>query len=162
MMRLGKLLFWRNQKGAAAVEMALMMPLLLAIMFGGFEASHYFYNEQKIVKAVRDGARFAGRLPFSAYTCSDTTRRADIQEVTRTGKLLGGTPLIRNWTNDEITVTVSCNAGTTDGIFVSQVGGARIVTVAATADYPSLFETLGFIDSTSSVNATAQAVVMGI
>ncbi len=162
MMHPGKLLFWRNQKGAAAVEMALVMPLLLAIMFGGFEAGHYFYNEQKIVKAVRDGARFAGRLPYSDYTCSGTTRAGDIQEITRTGRLTGGAPLISGWTNDEITVTVACDAAATDGIFAPLAGGARIVTVSATADYPSLFDTLGFIDSSSSVNASAQAVVMGI
>jgi hypothetical protein len=34
--------------------------------------------------------------------------------------------------------------------------------VSATAEYPSLFEALGFIDSDASVNASAQAVVMGI
>lgn len=154
--------FWRNQTGAAGAEMALVLPLLLAIMFGGFEAGHYFYTEQKIIKAVRDGARYAGRLPFSEFTCSTANRAADIQEVTRTGLLSGGTPLISGWANDDITVTVTCDATATDGIFTALTGGARIVTVSATADYPSLFEALGFIDSDASVNASAQAVVMGI
>lgn len=154
--------FSRHQGGAAAAEMALVLPLLLAIMFGGFEAGHYFYTEQKIIKAVRDGARYAGRLPFDQYTCSTAARTTDIQEVTRTGKPGGGTPLISGWVNADITVTVGCDATATDGIFKPLTGGARIVTVSATADYPSLFEALGFIDSTASVNASAQAVVMGI
>lgn len=154
--------FKRHQGGAAAAEMALVLPLLLIIMFGGFEAGHYFYTEQKIIKAVRDGARYAGRLPFSEFTCAGTTRTADIQEVTRTGLLSGGTPLISGWENSDISVDVGCDATATDGIFTSLTGGARIVTVTATAAYPSLFETLGFIDSNASVNASAQAVVMGI
>ena len=162
MTRLRRLDFRRDERGAAAAEMALVLPLLLAIMFGGFEAGHFFYTEQKIIKAVRDGARYAGRLPFEDYSCTGTTRAADIQEITRTGKLTGGTALIDGWENADITVTVTCDAGATGGIFKDLAGGARIVTVAATAAYPSLFETLGFIDSDSTVNASAQSVVMGI
>jgi Flp pilus assembly protein TadG len=157
--------FKRHQGGAAAAEMALVIPLLLVIMFGGLEAGHYFYNEQKIIKAVRDGARFAGRQRFDAYTCPSDVPLATatlIQEKTRTGKLSGGAPLIANWTdNKDVTITVTC-PGNTGGIFVGAAGGARVVTVAAKASYPSLFETLGFIDSTRSVNANAQAVVMGL
>jgi Flp pilus assembly protein TadG len=156
--------FKRHQGGAAAVEMALMIPLLLAILFGGFEAGHFFYNEQKIIKAVRDGARFAGRQRFDAYTCPGTINGATatlIQEKTRTGKLSGGTPMIANWTNADITVTVAC-PGNTGGIFAGAAGGARVVTVTATAAYPSLFGALGFIDATQNVNASAQSVVMGV
>jgi Flp pilus assembly protein TadG len=157
--------FKRHQGGAAAAEMALMIPLLLLIMFGGFEAGHFFYNEQKIIKAVRDGARFAGRQNFGEYTCPSGINQATktlIQEKTRTGHLANGTPLISGWTeNEDITVIVAC-PGNTNGIFVGAPGGARVVTVNATASYPSLFGTLGLIDSTRSVNASAQAVVMGI
>lgn len=157
--------FKRHQGGAAAAEMALVIPLLLVIMFGGFEAGHFFYNEQKIIKAVRDGARFAGRQNFDSYTCPGSIDGATatlIKQKTRTGKLSGGTPLIANWTdNDDVTITVTC-PGNTGGIFGGAAGGARVVTVAATASYPSLFETLGILDSTRSVNANAQAVVMGL
>lgn len=176
--------FKRHQGGAAATEMALVIPLLLVIMFGGLEAGHYFYTEQKIIKAVREGARYAGRLPFSEFTCSSgatscptgtecsTTRAAEIQEITRTGLLVGGTPLISNWSNTDIKVKVCRNPAFTGGIFASLTdtsdpsaplnNGAFIVTVSATAKYPSLFESLGILDSTRSVNASAQAAVMGI
>jgi Flp pilus assembly protein TadG len=157
--------FKRHQGGAAAVEMALIIPLLLAILFGGFEAGHYFYNEQKIIKAVRDGARFAGRQKFDAYTCPGTVKTATktlIQVKTRTGKLKDGKPMIANWTdNNDVKVTVTC-PNNTGGIFAGADGGARVVTVTATADYPSLFGALGFIDATRSVRASAQSVVMGL
>ena len=48
-----------DRRGAAAAEMALVTPLLLVILFGAVELGNYFYNEHIVVKAVRDGARFA-------------------------------------------------------------------------------------------------------
>ena len=51
----------RDSRGAAAAEMALVLPLLLVILFGSLELGNYFMNEHTLIKAVRDGARFAGR-----------------------------------------------------------------------------------------------------
>jgi len=65
--------FLRDTKGASAAEMALVLPLLLVLMFGPFELAHYFWTEHKVVKGVRDGARYASRLGFTNYTCSDLT-----------------------------------------------------------------------------------------
>jgi hypothetical protein len=158
--------FLADRSGAAASEMALMLPMLLAIMFGGFEAGHYFYTEQKIIKAVRDGARYAGRLQFTAFPCDgsiDADAEDNIVNVTRTGTVNGDTPRISGWDADDITVTFACNADFEDaGIFTGTTGGAPVVQVAATAEYPSLFNTLGFIDGTANVAASAQAVVNGI
>lgn len=155
----------RDERGAAGAEMALMLPIMLALIFVTFEAGHYFYTEQKIVKSVRQGARFAGRLPFDTYSCPagiDAGAIAQIQNVTRTGSLTGTTPLIADWENSDITVTMTCNSGTTTGVFQSNTGGAPVVTVAATASYPSLFNTLTDIDDQSEVRASAEAVVNGI
>nr|WP_202389860.1 TadE/TadG family type IV pilus assembly protein [Parapontixanthobacter aurantiacus] len=159
--------FIRDRSGAAAAEMALMVPLLMILMFGGFEAGHYFYTEHKIVKAVRDGARYAGRLPFSAYDCGSGTssQAALIQNVTRTGVAdTTAPPLIYNWTdNADVTVSVTCNtAETTKGIFTDLASGAPVVTVSATASYPSLFGALGLLDADINVAANAQAVVNGL
>lgn len=158
--------FRLDQSGAAAAELALMLPLMLVLLFGGFEAGHYFYTEHKIVKAVREGARYAGRLPFGAYSCAGgtTTMATQIQTVTRTGIAAGTTPRISGWTdNADVTVSVTCNAAaTTKGIFTDKLDGAPIVTVTAEADYPSLFGALGLIDSGASVRASAQAVVNGL
>ncbi len=153
-----------DQSGAAASELALMLPLMLLIMFGGFEAGHYFYNEHKIVKAAREGARYAGRLPFSAYDCSSgtTSRASEIQTVTRTGTAGGTVPRISNWSaNNDVTVTVACTTGV-GGIFSGKADGAPIVTVSAEAAYPSLFGSLGVMNGTAKVRASAQAVVNGL
>ena len=155
--------FIRDESGAAATEMALLLPLSLILMFGGFEAGHYFYTEQKIVKAVRDGARYAGRLPFDAYDCAggSASRETEIQTVTRTGTVEGTEPLIPEWANADITVDVSCTDIAT-GIFSGNNNKAAIVTVAATAPYPSLFGALGLLDADINVAANAQAVVNGL
>ena len=159
--------FFTDETGAAAAEMALMLPLLMILMFGGFEAGHFFYNEHKIVKAVRDGARFAGRLPFSAYDCGagTTSQAAMIQNVTRTGVSdTAAKPLISGWTdNADVNVTVTCNTNTTtQGIYAGKTDGAPVVTVAAVAPYPSLFGALGLLDADINVRASAQAVVNGL
>ena len=55
----------RNSSGTAAAEMALVTPLLMALMFGSFELGNYFYTSHIVAKAVRDGARYASRRGFS-------------------------------------------------------------------------------------------------
>ena len=50
-----KLLF--SHKGVAAVEFALILPLLLVISFGLIEFGLFMYNQQVITNAAREGAR---------------------------------------------------------------------------------------------------------
>lgn len=155
--------FATDRSGAAGAEFALMLPLMLIVLFTTFEAGHYFYTEHKIIKSVRQGARFAGRLPFSTYTCPSTVNAAAIDQiktVTRTGSLTGTTPQISGWSDADITVTVTCDSTTTTGVFKSNAGGAPVVTVAATADYPSLFDFV--LDNSIQVVAAQEAVVNGI
>src|SRR5215217_7313983 len=48
-------------RGSAAAEMALVLPLLLALMFGSLELGDYFLSEHVLLKGVRDGAVYAAR-----------------------------------------------------------------------------------------------------
>jgi len=48
---------WRNQKGASAVEFALILPLLVVLLFGIVEFGLLMYNTQVITNASREGAR---------------------------------------------------------------------------------------------------------
>ena len=47
----------RNQKGAAMVELAIVMPVLLVLIFGMIEFSIMFYDQAVITNASREGAR---------------------------------------------------------------------------------------------------------
>jgi Flp pilus assembly protein TadG len=167
---------FRDEQGVAGVEMALMVPLLTIIMFGSFEIGSYFWDEHKVVKAVRDGARFAGRQPFTKFSCSntniivgggststDTALVDQVKNLTRTGNIAGtGLAKVRGWDNAEVTVTVSCpGTALTTGIYKGMANAPR-VTVSATVPYPSFFGTLGFDTVNLNVVAESQSAVMGI
>jgi len=161
--------FLRDRSGVAAVEMVLVTPLLMAIIFGAFEAGNFFWNEHVVIKAVRDGARFAGRQSFSKYDCSSVTDAAvatQIKNMTRTGLTTGGTARLMGWTDTQVTISVTCQNNATNystkGIYTNHVGGAPVVTVSASVPYTSLFGTLGFDTTGFNLNASAQSAVMGI
>ncbi|GMN01859.1 hypothetical protein MTsPCn3_05890 [Erythrobacter sp. MTPC3] len=145
--------------------MALMLPLMLVLIFTTFEAGHYFYSEHKIIKSVRQGARYAARLPFDNFTCPasvDAGAVTQIQTVTRTGSPNGTTSRISGMENSNITVTVACNSGTTTGIYQGKAGGAPVITVAARTNYTSLFSFLLDEGEMPVIRASAQAAVNGI
>jgi len=48
-----------GEKGAAAVEFAIILPLLVLIVFGTIEFSLMMFNKQVITNAAREGARAA-------------------------------------------------------------------------------------------------------
>ena len=160
--------FLRDTRGTASVEMALMLPMLMALLFAGMEGGYYFWSEHRVVKAVRDGARYAGRQSFDQYDCSaastTTATNTAIRNLTRTGTLNGsGAPLIPGWADAQTTVTVApCNTATATGLFLSQANGAVRVTVSADVPYRSLFSSLGFTTATLRLRASQQAVVMGL
>jgi Flp pilus assembly protein TadG len=157
--------FMRDCSGVAAAEMALVTPLLIVLLFGAFESGNYFWNEHIVIKGVRDGARFAGRQSFDKFSCAavtNTTALAAIKNLTRTGQASGGTARLSGWTDSQVTVTVSCDSGTTTGIYTGHTGGAPRVKVSATVPYTSLFGTVGFNTTGLSLSASAESAVMGI
>jgi len=50
---------FKNQRGAAAVEFAIVVPLLALILFGTIDFALLFYNKQVLTNASREGARSA-------------------------------------------------------------------------------------------------------
>jgi Flp pilus assembly protein TadG len=157
----------RQESGAAAVEMALVAPVLIVIMFASMELGHYFYSEHIVVKAVRDGARFASRQGFVDYSCPSTiggTVVTDTQNLTRTNTVNGsGTPRLAGWTqNSSVTVSLRCDTSGTYISFYQGTGGVPIVTVTAVVPYTSLFKAIGFNSMNLSVRSTSEVPVMGI
>lgn len=47
----------RSERGAAAIEFALILPLLAVLMFAIFELGIVFYRQQLLAGAVREAAR---------------------------------------------------------------------------------------------------------
>ena len=164
-----------NRSGSAAVEMALVMPLLLALMFGSAEAGNYFMNEHSLIKSVRDGARFAARRPFTDYTGCSTVSAGlvtDTKNVVMNGYLSTGTIITPGISTSNVTVTTSCvsAAGGQNmlGIYRGRSGCgitpgcAQIVTVSAQVPYRSILRSLGFSGIGMNLNASSQAAVGGV
>ena len=152
--------------GSAAAELALVMPLLLALMLGGFELGNYFLSEHVVQKAVRDASRYAARLPMTSYpACSPTEdAEADIQRLARTGTPEeGGAVRLFGWTdNSTVTVALICDpSGTYTGLYSEFPDGVPVVTVTARVPYPPFFGVLGLSSSTLNLNAASQAAVFG-
>jgi Flp pilus assembly protein TadG len=162
----------RDHSASAAAEMAFVLPLLLIIMLGSAELGNYFMNEHGLVKAVRDGARFAARQPFGRYTSCSGSPDAAVVNDTRNVVLKGyldpntGTTITPNLQAINISVTTSCatTAGGQNmtGIYQGRVTGAQIVTVSATATYQPILASLGFSGVGIQLNASSQAAVMGV
>ena len=163
--------FLSDTRGGAATEMALILPLSLLLLFTGLEAGHYFYQQHQIVKALRDGARYAARQSFDDINCRNgspstipTALEDEIQSLTRTGQIGGSTPRIANWNDDDqVVVTVTCPtaAESQTGIY-DGTERAPQVTLETRISYDSLFNGLGIITDSYSIGASQQATVMGI
>jgi len=73
-----------SQKGAAALEFAIVLPLLVLLVFGIIDTGLLLYNKQVITNASREGAR-AG--------ISGSTTVVDVVQNYCTGRLFpSGTP----------------------------------------------------------------------
>ncbi len=167
---------FRDQRAAAAVEMALVFPLLLIIGMGGVEVGNYFLNEHRLVKAVRDGARFAGRQDFSNYAgCNGTAANVptalknNVKSIVQTGLLSGGNDLLANWSSATFTVQMTCTSSvgtqTLGGIYTNTSGGQppAVVIVTATVPYaPIAISGFGFKAKGYNLYAQQQAAVMGV
>lgn len=185
-MRLLSLL--RHRSGSAAVEMALVTPLLLALLVGSVELGNFFMTQHVLEKQVRDGARYAARLALSGtYSCSadpatvfaDPDATGNVINVTETGAVTGsGFPRLGSsyWARtcgsdaQSVSVAVTCvpkddidteGTGQT-GIYTGLNGDIPVVTVSARVKYQSVLSTLGFSVADRCMTAESQAAVQGI
>ena len=157
-------LFLKDQHGAAAAEMALILPLAMVLLFAAFEGAYYIICEHQVVTGVRNAARYAARLDFSQYACPAATfsgSTATIRNLARTGQLTGGTSRVQGWVDGDITVTVTCLASQ-QGIYTAVGNYAPKVRVSSRFNYPSLMGQLGFTQTALPIGASAESPVMGL
>lgn len=163
----------RGVRGAAAAELALVLPILLALIFAVFELGNYFRAEHVLIKGVRDGAVYAARQQISNYDCSvasptvPATLVDESKALVRTGQLSGGADRLPRWSDGSTTFTITAScvtaAGGTTLLGIYQVNGGKVPVITVTADLPyqSVVGTLGFPTTALRVRAVQQAVVTG-
>ncbi|RIX32441.1 TadE/TadG family type IV pilus assembly protein [Sphingomonas edaphi] len=165
----------RHTGGAAAAEMAMVLPFLLALLFGSAELGNYFLDEHGLVKQVRDGARYAARIPLETnYTCPGTVSPAAqslITNVTQTGTVTGtgaGRLNASYWArscggaSQTVTITIRCvSKDDYDGIYQSLPGDIPVVKVSAAVGYRSLLGSLGLPTANACIRAESEAPVIG-
>lgn len=175
--------FALGTSGSAGAEFALILPMLVILLFGGAEAGHFVWTQHKLTEAVRDGARYASRLPVAGDngvcdgdTVTISTEQLDnVILLTRTGQLnnTSARPVVAGWTAAQVNVSVDCDAdnfvntgiytdlGDTDGSGTADAG--PLVTVVATGvAYPTLFNGLAGLGTGITLSAKSNAAVIGI
>lgn len=172
--------FLRADQGAVAAEFVLMLPIMILLLFLGMEGGHFAWSQHNLIKAVREGTRYASRLPVDSF-CDGATQQLDpdaedlIKAIVVTGALPpadGGAargPVVFGLQADQVTVDPDCavlapgDEGFGTGIYSDLGNGGPVVTITvAGVPYPSLFERLGVIDGSYRLTATASAPVIGI
>jgi len=96
----------RRLKGQSLVEMALILPLLLLVLFGIVDLSYYIYGYASIYFAARNGTEVAAELPPYQARLNDGTDRCTAAILTATQK---GMVLLPNFSTNLVTLSYPTN-----------------------------------------------------
>lgn len=109
-----------RDRGAAAVEMALVLPLLLVMVIGIIDFSRIFNGEIQLSQAAREGARIAALGTPGGFTTGDVSTRAN---AALTNPALQGGVTVTTTVNvvNVSGVTLTPNAVCTDATNFGQV-----------------------------------------
>ena len=76
----------RNEKGASAVEFALVLPVFVMLVFGIFQFGIAFNNWIAITHAAREGARLAAVGQYDEQRVRDSAPSVAIQSISVSGQ----------------------------------------------------------------------------
>lgn len=99
----------RRQRGLAAVEMTLVTPLLLLLMFATAELGRALFQYNTLTKAVRDGVRHAATHALTGSTGVVLLQDTLVQEIRNLvvyGNASGtGSPLLEGLSTGDVDVS---------------------------------------------------------
>ena len=140
-----------RDEGAAIVEFALILPLLLVLLFFFFEAGRLLWTHQQLVLATRDVTRYLSRVGDDFSDCTAPTSppaslQTDIENLVKFGTFSAST-LPSNFTPSFVVNSVTPTAWTCVSEQYSMSGGgtgtvnymATQVSVNVTLDLPFRF-----------------------
>lgn len=105
-----------RQRGLAAIEFAIVLPLILLLMLATAEVARAFYQYNTLSKAARDGIRYLADTALNGTTGlidldaedgnSGQTKRERTQNLVVYGNLSGtGTPLLEGLAVDDVVIS---------------------------------------------------------
>jgi Flp pilus assembly protein TadG len=130
----------RKRRGSAVMDAALVLPLLLALMFGTVEYGYYFFVRHTLTAAAREGAR-AGIMPSGNNT---KVTNAIVQYLYNAGLQSSSTSL-----DSKFTLSINPAADTVT------TGNPMTVTISVSwGNIGSAYRPLGIIPTTKNVTGT--------
>ena len=143
--------FIKNQRGLAAVEFAIVVPVMLFLMLATAEFGRVFYQYNTLTKAVQAGARYASRplLKTSELKNIDIDFKHSIQNFVVYGKEnVDGTD----------TPVLDGFAATDANVAISSSVSDKTITIEATYNYSFMvlsdFPILGYSLPTLTLRAS--------
>jgi hypothetical protein len=103
----------RSERGAAAVEMALVLPLLFVLGFGAVELARTMWQYQVVTKGVRDGVRYLTRVPVTCAggvgTFNDGNDVVVAENLVKSGTKTASTPILPKYADADFDIDVTCS-----------------------------------------------------
>ncbi|WP_189342577.1 MULTISPECIES: TadE/TadG family type IV pilus assembly protein [unclassified Mesorhizobium] len=145
--------FQRDEKGAALVEVALVLPLVFLLSAGVFEVSNILNTRLLLEAGVEDAARYMAR-------CSDTwdNCKALAQKLAANGAIDGTTARVTGWVPTDVQIdklsTAAVDTTTNTQLYLSSKSTVDVAAVSTDYSYIDLglWPYLGFGALTLSVS----------
>jgi Flp pilus assembly protein TadG len=138
MVRLWRL--WRQRRGNAALEMALIGPLLVVLMIGAADYGAAVYQKMQVQHAAQAGAEYALRNGFvSTSIVSAVTAATNLAGVSATPAPAQSCGCASGTTITAATCGASCPAGGTAGVYVTVSAQGTYTTILPYPGIPSSF-----------------------
>ena len=140
----------KNQDGATAVELAIVLPLLVLLIFAIIELSLLLYNKAIITNAAREGARYG--VVWAPHDDNGPSYRVTATEIrTHTIQWLGNN-LISFESSDARVIPENDPSAVCTG-----TGLGKQVTVRVEYDYTFLFVPLQMITLSSEASMACES-----
>jgi Flp pilus assembly protein TadG len=137
--------FYKADRGSALLEGAIVLPVFLCLVCGVYEFGFYLYQQQLVTAGIRDAARFLALTDNP----NNATYQLGARNLAVTGSPVGGTPRVRGWSSNDVTVNVSA----VDSPTRNSSGGAIIQVITVSTDFVD--PSLGFL---GLIGLTAPAI----
>ncbi|ESZ30325.1 MULTISPECIES: TadE/TadG family type IV pilus assembly protein [unclassified Mesorhizobium] len=154
MTRFGKIIrrFRGDENGAALVEAAITIPLVLLLSAGVFEFSNILNTRLLLEAGVEDAARYMARCSSDWATC-----KGRAENLAANGAVANGSARVTGWlpTAVEITTAASLDAvdvATGTQLYLSSKSTVDVVDVTTSYSYSGVWSSLGFGAVTLSVS----------